>query len=522
MTSSPAITPYTPSNLPPVSWVSRWLPVRTTGRVSSRPDRRANRFPTESTRTVQPAACAQLASSARPSQSASVNACRLQPPWAVAPIFAIAISRDHSRSPLTRGEFPFRTPRGLHSSDGTRRGGRLAPQRLRHAMNAAAGLGYLAHVDFRHLESTRAQRSDQDPARFRSDDPDAPQGHEVASQIHRIRKWHIDDLVPLRPQPIDQRMLGAIQANRGELLGHRHHHEIDVHVILVEEREPRLPTLPLEPTLDLARGLFWGPAAAAADQDAIVFDDVEVAALEGTGRHHVVDRNTQVLVVADGGVVLAPPPPIGHRRDDGAERGHDARVAGIHLHRQFGLETRRVDAHAEVLVGRGQLPVLRLRHANIRRAFAQILARQRAGGDVAQVIRGGQQHIGQGIGFIAETPVLQAFGPTLEIAPLQREGVSRIGLRTSGYGFEFVEHGILIERYSPLNAVYAQRYPPAFTTAPVHFPECPYRGAVGDGDELRQRRTACAQYQTPYFLNQRTPLIRNVTPKPFSRRLLRS
>jgi hypothetical protein len=30
---------------------------------------------------------------------------------------------------------------------------------------------------------------------------------------------------------------------------------------------------------------------------------------------------------------------------------------------------------------------------------------------------------------------------------LQREGVSRIGLRTSGYGFEFVEHGILIERY---------------------------------------------------------------------------
>ena len=65
-----------------------------------------------------------------------------------------------------------------------------------------------------------------------------------------------------------------------------------------------------------------------------------------------------------------------------------------------------MNAHAEMLIGRGQFPVLRLRHADIGRALAQVLARQGARCDMAQVIRGGEQHIGQGIGLIVETPVL--------------------------------------------------------------------------------------------------------------------
>src|ERR1700676_4814728 len=74
----------------------------TTGRVSSPPGRRTNRFPTPSTRTRQPASSAQRDSSLRPAISASVSAWRLQPPWGVAPISAICISRDHNRSPFTR------------------------------------------------------------------------------------------------------------------------------------------------------------------------------------------------------------------------------------------------------------------------------------------------------------------------------------------------------------------------------------------------------------------------------------
>src|ERR1700674_941075 len=74
----------------------------TTGRVSSPPGRRMNRFPTASTRTRQPASAPQRDTSLRPAISASVSACRLQPPWGVAPISAICISRDHNRSPFTR------------------------------------------------------------------------------------------------------------------------------------------------------------------------------------------------------------------------------------------------------------------------------------------------------------------------------------------------------------------------------------------------------------------------------------
>src|SRR5579872_2957849 len=62
-------------------------------------------FPTGSSRTLQPAASPHCVSSLRPAMSASVKACRLQPPLDVAPIWAISINRDQSRSPCTFGIF---------------------------------------------------------------------------------------------------------------------------------------------------------------------------------------------------------------------------------------------------------------------------------------------------------------------------------------------------------------------------------------------------------------------------------
>ena len=46
---------------------------------------------------------------------------------------------------------------------------------------------------------------------------------------------------PLRLQPVDDAGLGAGEAYGGKLRGDRHHHQVDVDIILVEEGEPRLP-----------------------------------------------------------------------------------------------------------------------------------------------------------------------------------------------------------------------------------------------------------------------------------------
>ncbi len=61
ITSSPARTPSTPSNLPPVGWVSRCDPKAIGFRLMSRPGRRAYWVPRASTETVSPARLAGVA-----------------------------------------------------------------------------------------------------------------------------------------------------------------------------------------------------------------------------------------------------------------------------------------------------------------------------------------------------------------------------------------------------------------------------------------------------------------------------
>ncbi|MCY1436893.1 hypothetical protein D9M71_530320 [compost metagenome] len=100
MTSSPASTPKQPSNLPPVGWVSIWLPVITGGNCGLRPGRRAKMLPTPSMVTVQPASSVHLTNRSRAWRSRSVNARRHTPPLTVAPSRARSISDCHRRSPL--------------------------------------------------------------------------------------------------------------------------------------------------------------------------------------------------------------------------------------------------------------------------------------------------------------------------------------------------------------------------------------------------------------------------------------
>ena len=90
-----------PSNLPPVGWLSMWLPVITGGSDSSRPARRAKMLPILSMPTLQPASSHQRTKRSRAALSTSVSASRQTPPFSVAPIFAISIRLAHRRSPST-------------------------------------------------------------------------------------------------------------------------------------------------------------------------------------------------------------------------------------------------------------------------------------------------------------------------------------------------------------------------------------------------------------------------------------
>src|SRR6266480_454165 len=98
ITSSPAMTPYAPSNLPPEGWESRWLPITTAAALASLPGRRAKIFPIASQRTARAASRAHRTNWSRPSRSAAVSVMRRTPPLGVAPMRARSISDFHRRS----------------------------------------------------------------------------------------------------------------------------------------------------------------------------------------------------------------------------------------------------------------------------------------------------------------------------------------------------------------------------------------------------------------------------------------
>ena len=172
---------------------------------------------------------------------------------------------------------------------------------------------------------------------------------------------------------------------------------------------------------DLAGAFLLRAGAAAADQHHAVLDDVEVAALEGACRDHVVDRNAELLIGADGRIVLAAPPPVGHGGDDGAIGRHDAGIAGIDLHRQFRRRLVPVDVDAEMLVGGDQVLVLRLGDLDVAGRLAQMFARQRTGRQMTQEIRRAEKHVGQHVGLVGEAPRRQRLGAAGRVAALERE-----------------------------------------------------------------------------------------------------
>ncbi len=99
-------------------------------------------------------------------------------------------------------------------------------------------------------------------------------------KIHRILKWHIDNLVTLGFQPIDNARFRTGKTDGSELRRDRHDHQVDVDVIFVDEGKARFPTFLAEPVFDLAGPLLLRAGAAAADQDTTLLDDVEITALE--------------------------------------------------------------------------------------------------------------------------------------------------------------------------------------------------------------------------------------------------
>ena len=92
--------PSTPSNLPPVGWVSRCEPMaigrqRCSGRAGT-----ANMLPTSSTVTVQPSASHWALNQSRTFLSSSESVRRLMPPFAVPPNLAVSIRLSHRRCGL--------------------------------------------------------------------------------------------------------------------------------------------------------------------------------------------------------------------------------------------------------------------------------------------------------------------------------------------------------------------------------------------------------------------------------------
>ncbi len=199
-------------------------------------------------------------------------------------------------------------------------------------------------------------------------------------------------------------------------------------VIFVEEGEAGLPALLSEPVFDLPGALLLSARAAAADQHAAFFDHIEIAAFEGAGRHHVVDRDAEPLVGADRPIILAAPP---HRGDDRAIGRHHAGIARIDLHRQFRRGLVPMDGHAETPIGVDEVLMLRLGDLDVARRRAQMLARQRARRKVLQMRGRAEQHVGQHIRLVAKAPARELPRAALRLTPAQREGFK---LLAKGHG----------------------------------------------------------------------------------------
>src|SRR5260221_820364 len=86
-----------PSNLPPLGWVSVCEPETTGSASGALPSRRMKRLPTGSRAAVKPRPRAHSTRTRRASLSLASSASRRTPPRGVAPSFAIAMWRCHSR-----------------------------------------------------------------------------------------------------------------------------------------------------------------------------------------------------------------------------------------------------------------------------------------------------------------------------------------------------------------------------------------------------------------------------------------
>jgi len=129
----------------------------------------------------------------------------------------------------------------------------------------------------------------------------------------------------------------------------------------------------------LPRAFLLGARTAAADQDAAFLDHGKIAAFKGARGDHVIDRDAQLFIGADRGIVFAAPPPVGHGSDDRAKRRHDRTVTRINLHRQFGRGRMHMHLDPEMLIGRHQFGMLGLAELNVAGALTQMFARQRRG-----------------------------------------------------------------------------------------------------------------------------------------------
>ena len=135
-------------------------------------------------------------------------------------------------------------------------------------MNATAGLGEHGHVGVIDLEARRPHLAVQVARAEGRQHPVIAQRHHVAAERHRLLEARRDDLDLLRLQPLDDVVLGRLEADRGAMLVEHAHHQVDMDIELIDRREFDLPAFLDEPLGDLAGGHFLRAMVGVADQSA--------------------------------------------------------------------------------------------------------------------------------------------------------------------------------------------------------------------------------------------------------------